>query len=91
MFYPNKYKLNLWKKSYFYIKSGKKWRWEILNLSIALLSHDIEAASVDNSGYVATSSRNKMADNVWNVKLLHLSCRWFIFRSLDGLLMDVSS
>lgn len=45
----------------------------------ALLSHDIEAASVDNPGYVATSSRNKMADKVWNVKLLHLSCRWFIF------------
>lgn len=45
----------------------------------ALLKHDIEAASVDNPGYVATSSRNKMADKVWNVKLLHLSCRWFIF------------
>lgn len=44
-----------------------------------LLLHDIEAASVDNPGYVATSSRNKMADKVWNVKLLHLSYRWFIF------------
>ena len=34
------------------------------SISIALLSHDIEAASVDNPGYVATSSRNKMADKV---------------------------
>ena len=70
MFHPNKYKLNLWKKSYLYVYQ----EWEKMkvgnfkssfpSISIARLSHDIEAASVDNPGYVATSSWNKMADKV---------------------------